>query len=77
MVVGELLHLSAGRLNETLLTVAERDAPQARHALEEFTPLAVAHPHAAPAFDDQWTTVAMLAQVGQPVNKVSLVPRLG
>src|SRR5438067_1039761 len=43
---GQLLHLPRRRLRELFAAMAERHVPQARQAIDEFTPVRIAHPGA-------------------------------
>ncbi|MCY1535422.1 hypothetical protein D9M68_708280 [compost metagenome] len=65
VVERQLAHLPAGRLDQFLAAVADGDAPQAGHAIEDLLPLAVPQVHALGLGDDPRALLVHLLVVGE------------
>ncbi len=76
VVVGQLLHLPVGGLGELLAAVADIDAPQARHAVEDLVALAVVDEGTVGADDHAAAGAAQVLVVGEGVEMVRGVDRL-
>ncbi|MNT88970.1 hypothetical protein D3C72_2296130 [compost metagenome] len=70
VVVGQLEHLPVGDIGQLAAAVADVDAPQAGHAVEDLVPLAVPQVHALGAGDDARTLGAELLVVGEGREQV-------
>ena len=74
VVIGQQLHLAARRLDELGAAVAEVDAPQPRHAVEDPVALAVPQPAALGAGDDARARAAReLGGIGERVQVMAAV----
>jgi hypothetical protein len=65
-VVRKFLHLPGRSFDQSLLPVAERNAPQARHRLEVFLALGIRHPYSASAFDHDRTALQVPLRLVSP-----------
>src|SRR5580692_3921623 len=64
MSEGELAHLRRRGLDQLLVAVAERGAPQPRHAFDVRLAVGVVDINALPALEDQRPGVAKTGQIG-------------
>ncbi len=74
VIEGQLAHLVGRRLHQPLLSESEGSAPEARHALDVLSPLAVGHVDAFALLDHQGAVGLVLDPVGVGVEDVGDVP---
>src|SRR5262249_11785337 len=76
VVEGQLAHLPRGRFDQRALAVADVDAPQARHRVEDLLALAVPQPDAVAARDDARALLRERLEVGERMEEVRRVGAL-
>ena len=73
VVEGQLLHLPRRRVDQLLLAVADVDAPQARHRVEDLRALAVPQVDVVGARDDARALAGQRLEVGERMQEVRRV----
>ena len=73
MIIGQLLHLLARGIDKALFIKTNRDAPEARHALNVAVAMVVCDVDPLAAFNDQWTDLSVGFSVGVAVKMIGNV----
>ncbi len=76
VVIAQLLHLPRGDLGQFLAAIADVDAPEARHAVDDLLALAVGQPDALAARDDARALPGQRGILGEGMHVMRGVQRL-
>ena len=76
VVIGQLIHLALGDFAQFGAAIADVDAPQPRHAVDDLVAFAVSQPDALALRHDPRTFFAQGGVVGERVHVMSSIQRL-
>ena len=77
MVVGQARHLVGGRLHQSVLAIAKRQAPEPGHALNVFFAMDVGDPDTFAFVDHHRAFLKMGLEIGQRMNNRRGIARFG